>query len=510
MMKRSNTPEWAKILLQELTKPPQFLAGIIEDQKNKSQNHSHSQTTAEEQTSQRQHSYHHSETFRESSGDSGQRQPQNNQWPDSQTTWSQASSPYSRPQDYGPYLSDESVTEAKYNDQPSPEQAYHARRSAVGKGSSATSSKNSKADKQPRNRNERDVIQASLAHQQSSVKNPGTTPWRQILQNAGIPLTVVKQYGWKVTQAKYSGTAVRVQTSSNNYALKESSIDGRRIQFLHSAIRYARQQGFIRGPRFALSKQKRPYVIQDDQTYYATRWIDGRTVRFTSNTDVGKVAAALAEFHEATRGFEAASYNPPMEFDLKQMTKRRYEDLKMMLAEADGKTNQGTFDKLLLSIENQLRKDAEESLELLNDSDVQDFLLHDEYRAGLCHLDVIPGNFIYDKADAVRLLDLDLCTFAPRVLDIAHLLRRSLQMQEWDNEVAYVSFLNFDKVAAITHEEYLLIQALLTFPYKVWRLAHTRFRIFPEAAQVDELKRYIRQEEKRHQFLEALSSQISK
>lgn len=303
---------------------------------------------------------------------------------------------------------------------------------------------------------------------------------------------------------------VKVGCGRGKYALKETHIPLERVEFLQKVTQHLRRNGFEQLPVFAKTPKKAPYVVRDRRTFYATEWVDGNHVNFASLPQLGRLATSLAEFHELSRGFEWNSYNPPPEFGLTSMVRRRSEDLKNILTKAESKGHPDEFDQILIRLAPALRDDAEKSVRIAEDEMCQDFLLKDEDNPGLCHLDVIPGNFIYTGDKQVYLLDLDLATFAPRVLDLAHLLRRSLQQVNWQSESAYTCFAHYDSARPMQAEEYLWVECLLRFPYRAWRLAHTRYHVFRDRQQTEELKAYSSQESRRQAFLDAYSQQITR
>jgi CotS family spore coat protein len=337
-----------------------------------------------------------------------------------------------------------------------------------------------------------------------------SSSWRKVLRGLDIPPAVVRAYDWRVERAQSIEQVAKLVIGKRTYALKRTHISGERIRFIHELVNHVRSNGFPHIPRFALTKkQRRPYVSMGGHCYYATRWVTGTPANFASLLHVTAVAKALARFHESSRGFEPTSGLPaPMEFDLERMYKRRLDDLRVLLVEAESRRADDAFAEKLCELSLQLREDGERTLELLAEAEVQTFLYHDEENPGVCHLDVIPGNFIYDADRQVHILDLDLAAYAPRALDIAHLLRRSLQQQHWSSEVAYRCFVEYDQIRTIEKPEYTLIQALLQFPYRAWRLAHAHFRVQAQPNQVAEITDYAQQERRRQRFLTEFADQI--
>lgn len=336
-----------------------------------------------------------------------------------------------------------------------------------------------------------------------------TRAWQAVFRQADYPVSLPALYGWKVINAHQVLGILRVAAEDGEYALKRTHLPPERVVFLHKVLTEVAKNDFTRFAPFILSEKDRPYVYLNGETYYATRWVPGTPANFSSINQVAQTALSLAQFHEASQHVSPGGYQPPSEFHLARMLKERASDLRELIAMAEQARNPDSFDTLLAQLGPTLKKDAERSLRLMETEPCQDFLAEAEQQRGVCHLDVIPDNFIYDHNRLVWLLDFDLATYAPRVLDLYHLLRRSLQRTNWDTEVAYTCFLNFNTVKAIRHEEYLILQALLTFPYQAWRIAQTRYHVFRDPNQVQDLDTYAVQETRRQAFLTAYEGQIT-
>jgi CotS family spore coat protein len=361
----------------------------------------------------------------------------------------------------------------------------------------------------PPRRREAEFVATAMS-QAEPVQTKSARSWQAVFRKANLPLSLTKAYGWNVRHSSPVANVVRVDTKSTSYVLKKTHIPPRRVEFLHQVLKYLDSQGFTRYAQFALTRQNRnPYAVRNQMTYYATEWIPGNPANFASLQQVGLVAQTLAQFHELTRGYEVEGYSPPMEYALSDMLRRRTEDLRGLLVRAEAHQPADDFDKLFLGLAPQLRTDAELGIRVLEDEKCLKFLTKDGEYPGLCHLDVIPGNFIYSDKQVMHVIDLDLATYAPRVLDLSHLLRRSLQRQNWRAEVAYACFVQYNDAKSICTEEYELVRAMLAFPYRAWRLAHTHYRVLADELQTEELQDYTNQEPRRQNFLTEYARQIS-
>ncbi|GEO26129.1 hypothetical protein AAC03nite_19140 [Alicyclobacillus acidoterrestris] len=328
-------------------------------------------------------------------------------------------------------------------------------------------------------------------------------------QTYDIPQGVLDRYPVTIERREQMPGILRVVTDDGKrYAIKRTHLTLPHVWFVHRMLKYAQKQGFSRYSKFLLTKKKAPGVNEGGSVYYATEWIDAQPANFTSAEHVAQTAYALAQFHEATRGFTSEKFVPNDAFNLFEMTKERNHDLRQLIYKAEANDEKDEFDKLFVSLKAQLLDDAADSLQLLQQAECAAFLHADKANAGISHLDVIPGNCLYAPDHNVYLIDFELSTFAPRVLDMAHLLRRSLQLNHWSGDIAYACFLHFDTVKTIPKVEYRLVEALLKFPYRAWRLAHTRYHFFKDPAQLDDLLAYADAAPRRQSFLKSFSEQV--
>ncbi len=490
MMSRNRTlrnmPEWAQQFMNEMLKPPRFMTEGKENGRVMDPYGWNGGATRSPNGSSNRSSTHPS-----SAGDAG-RPSRSTSDKDEIARPRRSSKPAADGDaitdldDFDPYEDDDEVTTAKATQTKRPRKA------------NGTSKRGTRAS----------------SHAGSDDANDGrmqpepVRKWRAALLNADIPEPVLYAYGFDIVDVIRHQNIVRIVTEDGNFALKTTHASASRVKFLQKAIEHARSHGFEKVTPIVPTVGDKYYVLHDSGVYYASEWITGTPVNFASSVHVGAVAKSLAEWHETTRGFNPQGFRPEPEFAISQMLARRTSDLRRLLAQAENQSSQDEFDKTFISLGAGLQKDASKSVRLVESDEVRDFLKQDRENPGICHLDVIPGNFIFDGERQAHLLDLDLATYAPRALDISHLLRRGLEHSRWNTDIAYVTFLHFNEIRSISRPEYTLIQALLTFPYRAWRLAHTRYGVLADDAQIEEIKMAANEETRRHAFLESYARQI--
>ncbi|MCL6452009.1 MAG: phosphotransferase [Alicyclobacillus sp.] len=464
--RRRPMPAWWGELMKELTRPPYFLDAAIQQQATKS-----APPPTQESNG--------------GSSDSGTGDAPRSHTRPAPAVGSRRAGPSSRLSTASEGDPPTSSSSAQAHDVQRPHRAANDRSDVVPAAASATADKARAADRTRR----------------GEVLN-----WQLVFKKAGVPTHAAKAYGWTIQRALVESGVLRVQTAKQTYALKRTETPPERIEFLNGLFEFVREQGFQAFAPIVHTRAEDPYLLHRGRVYYATRWVDGNPANFASVDQVRQIADVLAHFHECSRGYEADGAE--MVFDLEHLLRRRTEDLQAMLAVAQARRDADRFDRLLASSASRLREAAEESVRLISDTRCQSFLAADEGVPGVCHLDVIPENFILHPRRGMTAIDFDLAAYAPRALDVSHLLRRALQRQQWRSEVAYTCFSAYNQVRPIDGPEYRVIQALMTFPYRTWRVARSHYRVGQAPGQLEELEACVDEADRRERFMEAFARQI--
>lgn len=330
-----------------------------------------------------------------------------------------------------------------------------------------------------------------------------------ILQSVAIPAEVIERFGIKPYKLEPFGSILRARTHNGMFAIKKTTVPQARIVFMDEALQYATQNDFTKFAPFVHSRIGKPYLTFGGITYYCSKWVLGSECDFTSMPQLTEAAFTLASFYQATEGFESERFTPVSAFDLVEQFRARQVDLRKFARKARSTKHPSEVDRWVRSHLSHYREQAKESLAIMELPECKEQIIQDQKNAGLCHLDVTPHNLIYTSKHHISLLDFDLMTHGPRVLDFAHLLRRSLQTNHWTRECAVAQLIAINGVKHLTHEEYLLIQALLLFPLRVWRVLSSYYAGEAKEGTLEWLEQIEAQEEARQNFLQLYASQVT-
>lgn len=325
---------------------------------------------------------------------------------------------------------------------------------------------------------------------------------------------IASAYGERVRQAEPAGGVWRLETSSGRaMALKRTELPVERLQFIANALDHVAKGGLANVPAILRTEAGQPYVRSEGQLFYAMEWIEGRRVELASPRQTGAAARTLARLNELSRSYRPTN-RPKDAFDVFERLLKR----KQRLADAGEQLRLENSDFSALAVEALKNADAQasDSLGLLKLPEAQEQLEADRSRAGLCHLDVTRRNLLLRSDHSVALVDFDQMAIGPRVLDLAHLIRRAMQsVGSWSNEMALAPLISYNRVRPLAPGEYLILEALLTFPHRMWRIAADHILDPPDTdearrKELVQLRETLAMEEERAAFLQAFSRQVTR
>lgn len=333
---------------------------------------------------------------------------------------------------------------------------------------------------------------------------------RKTLLSHGYPIELLDAYEWDVYRATKHENIIRLETDAGIFALKRAVISPKRIMFIHEALQSIREEGFLRYAPFLLTAEGDPYVQIERHVYYVTSWVNGRHVDFGNLTHVSEAAATLARLHEFSVGFSLAGYEPPDAFDIASRMKDRRKSLESIVEQVKNRARPNPVDEFVLEHADSYLSQAKEAIEIVSERECELFLDRESEKPGLCHLDVISQNMVVTKKGPVHLIDFDWMTHAPRVMDLGHMMRRAMHETNWSEDAALVSLVQYNSVRPLVNEEYYLLQALLTFPHRFWRVCERHYQHGGVPGTMEDLELLAEEEERREKFLDTFSKYITR
>jgi len=266
----------------------------------------------------------------------------------------------------------------------------------------------------------------------------------------------------------------RVRAEGGLYALKAVGLSPERMRFLTSAHAFLSDRTDL-VPRLFRTENGELFADDGRVRYTLLEWVVGRPPDLSAPDDLARVAAALARFHTASRGFVEPEGSAPRVYlgRWPRVLRRAMETLERCRAEA-GSLGHPVGAAFLRAFP-LLAAQAEEAMRRLWAS--RYFQWCDEVAAagGLCHQDFARGNLVISP-NGVRVYDLDQVALDLPALDLRKLLNRAFTgAGAWDRSRLETVLRSYRRWHPLDRGRLRVLLADLTFPHLVCRAAARLF-----------------------------------
>ncbi|MEG0013791.1 MAG: CotS family spore coat protein [Cellulosilyticaceae bacterium] len=276
------------------------------------------------------------------------------------------------------------------------------------------------------------------------------------------------QYELNVKKYQYNRSNYYLETNKGKYILRKVNIPKEQVIFEYEVNEYIHEQEFEQIAKICLNKKKVPYSIYKDKIYIMERYIDCQETDFKEVEDLKNITRVLAIFHKAgtgmksqVRNIENASIKNIYEYFEKRHIESR--KLRKRLAKLAQKT---PFEIMFLKdyrVYEQLEKIAlqcisvEDSNKLIAVAKENQTLIHNDYNYHAVSR-VTKERYVINNLDS--------CVYNIQIVDLANLLTRIMQKNNWDIDLLKELIDIYNTYRPLSEAELRGLKAMLIFPEK--------------------------------------------
>lgn len=283
---------------------------------------------------------------------------------------------------------------------------------------------------------------------------------------------VAREFGCSVLYSTPLRAVNLVQTDRGLVIIKETARDPDKILYIHGLKEYLYESGFVNLDRYILSRYQLPFAICDNRIFVMESYIGGRECSFTNPYDREKIVKALAELHNAGKG-----YIPPTGAAArdnigkwKRSYRKKINDIIEFKAEVKGKRKKSRFDKLYLEDVDFYIEMCWRGYDTLKHSRYDEICKKAKKENTICHHDYTYHNLIIAPDGQVNVIDFDYSCHELPVYDLAALIQKVLRRYSYDLDMALDMLDSYSSVRPLEREELVLMLSLFEFPQKFWRI----------------------------------------
>lgn len=296
---------------------------------------------------------------------------------------------------------------------------------------------------------------------------------------------ILSNYNYKIfdiTNIKYKNSdkaraVYKIETNKGNKCLKKVFYDEGNLLFIYSVTEWLNLNNIL-CPKLISTKQGHKFVKYKNQLYILTDWIDGRKCDYDNESDIIAISHNLARIHKASYGFKAIKGSKEMNGDSSFYSglEKHYNQLVDYYKIA--KRSKDLFSKIYLQNFEYNYFRAGESIKLIKELDFSVPLGDAVSMRAICHLDYVNKNIIFIENNRLNVIDFDNTRIDLPVHDISYYLKRIMKREktDWDFDIFCKAINSYKQVRSLSHNEYILLYALMAFPQKYWKISRDYYK----------------------------------
>ena len=279
---------------------------------------------------------------------------------------------------------------------------------------------------------------------------------------------LTSQYDISIKKYQYIRSSYFLDTNKGKFTLRKVDLTKEQIGFSYEVDAHLNQYHFNRLNSIYETKKKVPYALLGDEIYVMQTYKPCEETDFKDYNDLRQTILVLAAFHKEATHVES-QIRQPQEVKMKNIyeyyLKRQSENnkLKKNMITLKQKSN---FEFMFLE-ECDIYRELEE-LALKNiDYDLACRLIQNvRDKKQVAHKDFTYHTVNKTPDHEYMISQLDVCNYDIQILDLAQILSKIMQKNDWDKQILYSLIQEYDKERTISQDEMRLLKFLMTYPDK--------------------------------------------
>lgn len=325
-------------------------------------------------------------------------------------------------------------------------------------------------------------------------------------------ISVLEQYGLEAGRFRRGRGGIIVSTSQGLKLLYECNRNDSFYERENRVTRQLEAGGFqyldtycanLEGGLFATDTQGRKYILKN--------WMEARECDLGNLKDITEAVQTLARLHQAllTSGIqddENIHYHNTT--DLRMQFDKHTKEIKLVRNYFRNKKNRNEFELLARKVIQNFYEEAERAEEMLEEISYGERLETARARTELCHGSYNYHNILFcDRGSAVT--NFDRCRVDCQINDLYQFMRKILEKNNWEMELAYKMLEEYDKITPIAEIDMEILAVSFAYPEKFWKIINFYYgsnKSWIPRKSIEKLELVIAQNPARQNFVETLHS----
>lgn len=277
------------------------------------------------------------------------------------------------------------------------------------------------------------------------------------------------QYDMSIKKVQYNRSNYYLETKQGNLILRKTMVPKDQISFEYEVTQQLLQKGFNEIAKIYLTKKQNPYGLYQDRCYILQDYNKMIEIDFTSEKDLKAIIEVLARFHKAAQHIESQTRileNAGIK-NIYEYFQKRVLDGKHMRKKITGFSQKTRFEIMFLKDYKEYEDLQYQALDLMTPEIAEALIEKVRVEKTLIHND-----FTYhavgriEETNQYRINHLDACTYNIQLLDLANVLTKVMQKNNWNLSLLNRLIESYHTIHTLSIDEVNVLKAMLIFPDK--------------------------------------------
>ena len=279
---------------------------------------------------------------------------------------------------------------------------------------------------------------------------------------------IVAQYDISIKKYQYIRSSYYLDTNKGKLILRKMDVPKEQIVFDYEVDTHLSHNHFQNINPIYTTKKKVPYVLQGDQLYIMQKYIECGETDFRDLEDLRHTILVLADFHRIARNIisqvkdiDAIVIKNMYDYYLKRSIQNA--KLRKNILEIKQKS---MFEMMFLENCEVYTALEQMALEGINKELGEKLIVDAKQNYTVAHRDYTYHTVNKAYTGEYIMNNIDVCHYDIQMIDLAHILGRIMQKNEWDVELLHKLISAYDSQNILSQEEFKLLKAMMIYPEK--------------------------------------------
>ena len=279
---------------------------------------------------------------------------------------------------------------------------------------------------------------------------------------------LIAQYDINVRKYQYIRSTYYLDTNKGKFLLRKIELPKEQILFDYEVDLHLKHQHFKNINAIYTTKKRSPYAVFGEQLFIMQTYIEGEEIDFKNLEDLKNVVCILAEFHKHAKNI-TSKVKDISEINVKNMydyyTKRNIQNTKLKKIIMAFK-QKSKFEIMFLDYCDEYAALEQMALEGINHQLADKLAQRVKDEKTIAHKDYMYHTVNKTSTQRYIINNLDLCNYDIQVTDLAYILGRIMQKNDWNVDILYELIQAYDSKNVLLKEEFEILKAMMIYPEK--------------------------------------------